>query len=448
MIYKKILLFIGLLGLLNASAQPPSGYYDDAQGLTGEDMRQALHDIIDDHNSQSYDDIWNHFMETDRKSNDKVWDMYSDVPGGTPPYEYDFIIDQCGSYQQEGDCYNREHSWPKSWFNEGYPMNTDLFHIIPSDGYVNGKRSYHPYGETSEPYWNSQNGSELGSSSFSSMSGTVFEPIDAYKGDLARVYLYMATRYYNEDDNWHSNELVDGSDLTLVGTALLLKWHQQDPVSEKELVRNNAIYDIQGNRNPFVDHPEFAQDVWGNVNTPPYFFNTITDTTIEEGHTADFYVEFGDNEPEAVSISYNCLFCAADFITVTDSTNNIAKLHIAPEAGDAGTYTIAVIADDGTNQTVDFAFQLTIAEGNAITDLSQFLAIQPNPANRNFQITTRHYLKSSFTAEVYNIGGQLIDAFNINQNAHLSFGSDYKKGTYLLRLTNQTHTFTKKLVKQ
>lgn len=264
--------FIGF----GALAQIPNGYYDDAQGLSGAPLKTALYQIIKDHNQQSYSSLWIHFETTDPKPNGKVWDMYSDIPDGNPPYEFDFGDDQCGNYSGEGDCYNREHSFPKSWFDDAYPMYTDLFQIVPTDGYVNGQRSNWPFGETNNPNWTSLNGSKRGSNSTSGYSGTIFEPIDAYKGDFARIYFYMATRYENIIAGWENNS--DNSDAALDGTSypcyeewylnLLLDWHQDDPVSQKEIDRNNDIYDIQNNRNPFVDHPEWVATVWGGVEAP------------------------------------------------------------------------------------------------------------------------------------------------------------------------------------
>lgn len=243
-------------------AQAPEGYYSTASGLEGEELRFALHQIIDDHQVQSYSSLWTHFQSTDKKSNGKVWDMYSDIPDGTPPYEYTFVSDQCGNYGGEGDCYNREHSWPSSWFNDSSPMRTDLFHLYPTDGYVNGMRSNYPYGEVSNPNWTSLNGSKRGNNSISGYSETVFEPIDEYKGDFARTYFYMSTRYYSEDSGWDNNGMVNGADLKDWAATLLINWHNEDSVSEKEIDRNNAVFEIQQNRNPFIDHPEWADCIW------------------------------------------------------------------------------------------------------------------------------------------------------------------------------------------
>lgn len=245
-----------------AAAEIPPGYYDPAQGLTGDALQWALHGIIDNHDPVSYDYIWTAFYTTDDIYGNKVWDMYSDIPGGTPPYIYTLGDDQGGSASGEGEGYNREHSWPKSWFGDSSPMNTDLFHVIPSDIYVNNRRGNWPYAEVGSATWTSMNGSRLGNSSTPGYSGTAFEPVDGYKGDLARNYFYMATRYKGEDNGWPGSPMTDGADLEDWAVDLLLQWHADDPVSSKETQRNDAVYAIQENRNPFIDHPEYAQLIY------------------------------------------------------------------------------------------------------------------------------------------------------------------------------------------
>lgn len=250
---------------ISFSFSQPAGYYNGTEGLSGTSLRSALHNIIKGHNSISYSALWSAFSDTDKKSNGKVWDMYSDVPGGTPPYQYTFGSDQCGNYNGEGDCYNREHSWPKSWFNENSPMYSDLFHLYPTDGYVNGRRSNYPYGEVGSASWTSLNGSKVGNNTYPGNSEQVFEPIDAYKGDLARTYFYMSTRYYTEDAGWENNGMVNGANLKDWARKMLVEWHESDPVSQKEIDRNNAVYQYQNNRNPYIDHPEFVEKIWGDA---------------------------------------------------------------------------------------------------------------------------------------------------------------------------------------
>ena len=255
-------IFAFLLAVV-AVAQAPANYYNSANGLTGDQLKVALHNIIKGHTSISYSQIWNAFWSTDNKGNGVVWDMYSDRPNGNPPYTYHLGTNQCGNYSGEGDCYNREHSWAQSWFNDQTTPRTDLHHIFATDGFVNQKRSNYPFGEVQTAKWTSLNGSKLGTCKTPGYSGTVFEPIDEYKGDFARALMYMSVRYYSEDGSWGNSDMTTKSVIKPWAINLLLRWNDQDPVSQKEIDRNNAIYnDYQHNRNPFVDHPEYARMIW------------------------------------------------------------------------------------------------------------------------------------------------------------------------------------------
>jgi len=242
-----------------AFSQIPAGYYDNATGKTGAELKTALYNIIKDHTQRTYDNLWTDFQTTDKKPNGKVWDVYSNI-------EFTFGSNQCGNYSAEGDCYNREHSFPKSWFGgEIVPMYTDLFHLYPTDGYVNNKRGNLPFGEVTTATYTSGNGSKVGTCTFTGYTGTVFEPVDEYKGDFARSYFYMVTRYENVITTWPGCDMLDGSSFpafTIWAKSMLLKWSTNDPVSQKEIDRNNAVYSIQGNRNPFIDYPEYANAIW------------------------------------------------------------------------------------------------------------------------------------------------------------------------------------------
>lgn len=226
-------------------------------------LKTSLSKLIKNHDSLSYDDLWEAFKTTDRRSDGTVWDMYSNE-------KYKFGNDQCGNYSKEGDCYNREHSVPKSWFDKKTPMYTDLFHLVPTDGYVNGRRSNFPFGEVSSATYTSKNGSKLGRSALSSYSGTVFEPIDEYKGDFARIYMYFVTCYQDKNitatSEAKSTFVKSGQYYTLTDYAkeLFLSWNELDPVSEKEIERNQNVYRLQGNRNPFVDIPALAEIIFND----------------------------------------------------------------------------------------------------------------------------------------------------------------------------------------
>ena len=262
---RKLFLYLILLqGALvqQASAQVFNGYYNNANGKKGAELKSALGIIINPHEQQSYNEVWTAINKLDIRSDGKILDRYSNITNFTPG------IDQTGSdgYKKEGDNYNREHSFPKGWFNDTEPMFTDIMHLVASDGFVNGKRSDHPFGETNGDSYKSANGySKLGSCTTEGYSGTVFEPNDEWKGDFARIYFYMVTCYEDDIKGWHS-PMLDGKTypgLSNWALKMLLRWAKNDPVSEVEKKRNDGVFDIQGNRNPFVDFEGLEQFVWG-----------------------------------------------------------------------------------------------------------------------------------------------------------------------------------------
>ena len=270
---KKIYSYLLLLFFTVSFAQIPSGYYNTATG-TGYTLKTQLYNIIKGHTDNGYAGLYTTYQTSDvdnfYENDGTVLDMYSENPSGTDPYNYSTGTTQrCGSYSVEGDCYNREHIIPQSVFNEQSPMVSDAHFITPTDGKVNGMRSNYPHGTVSSVTYTSQNGSKLGSSSVSGYSGTVFEPVNAFKGDIARMYFYFATRYENTVSGY-SFPMFDGSANKVFTTAflnVLLAWHAQDPVSAREIARNNAIYGRQNNRNPYIDHPEYVNQIWGGTSS-------------------------------------------------------------------------------------------------------------------------------------------------------------------------------------
>ncbi|WP_428225249.1 endonuclease [Flavobacterium sp.] len=264
----KRLLFITLS--TTCLAQAPKDYYNTVNG-TGYTLKTQLHKVISKHKDLGYGGLWQTYKTSDvdafYEKDQTVLDIYSENPKGKDPYTYKLGSDQCGIYGKEGDCYNREHIIPQSSFNSASPMVSDAHFIPPTDGKVNGMRSSYPHGEVENAKWTSENGGKLGSSKINGYDGLVFEPIDEFKGDIARMYFYFATCY--EDKVAHFRyEMFNGSDdqvFTESFKKMLINWHQIDPVSASEIARNNAIYKRQGNRNPYIDHPEFVAQIWGGL---------------------------------------------------------------------------------------------------------------------------------------------------------------------------------------
>lgn len=269
-----------LLLALQLMAQGPNGtgtYYQNADGEKGSALKTAMWAIIKDPQTVGYSGLWNAYRTTDKRDDGKVWDMYSSITN----YDFD---DHGSSFPYEGSGYNREHSFQRSWFGgEVEPMNSDVMHIVPTDGYVNNRRNNYPFGETTNPTYTSDGGfSKLGPSSISGYSGTVFEPNDEYKGDFARIYFYMATCYEDQIDTWSSPMLSGDEYKPYQDWALnmLLRWAAEDPVSQKEIDRNNAVYELQGNRNPYVDYPGLEQYVWGEYKDKAFSYDNYEEPDI------------------------------------------------------------------------------------------------------------------------------------------------------------------------
>ena len=284
-------------------------YYNAVDGKSGKNLFDAVHTVAKTgYKGLTYDGLWTAYCAIDLNSSDKVWDMYSNATaytcGGSA---------QGASYSKEGDSYNREHSIPKSWFGSSTSKTTpgtDLFHVVPTDGYVNNRRSNYAFGEVASATYTSQSGCKLGSpksisisnsilnasgsSSQSCSTSKVFEPMDEYKGDFARGYFGTMIKWANGDYQTFTtgdgaaifNTAYDAAHyygLTGYGVALLLKWHREDPVSQKEIDRNDGIQSKQGNRNPFIDYPELVEYIWGNHTGETVTLANLTPTF--EGYT-------------------------------------------------------------------------------------------------------------------------------------------------------------------
>jgi endonuclease I len=260
----------------------PNGYYNSVSGKKTQALKAALSTLLLNHTVQEYNSLWTFFPSTDKRPDGSVWDMYSSTV----------------RYFGSTSGMNREHSFPKSWWggdvNAAY---TDINHLYPADGDANLAKSYYPLGEVGTSYFN--NGTtNVGLNSFAgySTSSYVFEPADEYKGDFARTYFYMVTCYQNL--TWKYTFMVDQNlypTLKPWAVNLLMKWHREDPVSAKETNRNEAIFKIQNNRNPFIDYPQLAEYLWGD--STAYAFNasggTTSTTPVLATPTNDTRLDFG-----------------------------------------------------------------------------------------------------------------------------------------------------------
>ena len=279
------MIFTAICGsIFSLLADMPRDYYPNSlEGKNGAELKTELHNLLKNHTrlpygSRDYNQIactWTVFKKSDVRPNGKVWDMYSNN-------SYNFSN---GAGATKG--MNIEHSVPKSWWGDAYdetatPLTRfkydgsyDLHHLTPSDAAANTAKSNYPLGEVDSPLFD--NGvTKVGTGQANGRATNLFEPADEYKGDFARMYLYFVTCY--QDYSWKSSALsmfAQNSYPTLnaYGQSLLLKWHRQDPVSQKEIDRNNAVYSFQGNRNPFIDYPNMVEYIWGDSTNYEFSFS-------------------------------------------------------------------------------------------------------------------------------------------------------------------------------
>ncbi|WP_419870218.1 endonuclease [Chryseobacterium sp. CT-SW4] len=350
---KKIILFLAMASLANAQA--PTGYYSSANGLTGASLKTALSSIITNgHQDKGYSGLWTAFKTTDIDKNyendGSILDIYSENPSGTDPYKYSPGTNQCGTYSVEGNCYNREHVIPQSLFSEAAPMVSDVNFIRATDGKVNGMRSNYPFGKVGSASYTSQNGSKLGNSTSSGYSGTVFEPIDEFKGDIARMIFYFVTRYESKLSTFSSGNMLGGTAYPGLQTwelNTLLAWHNQDPVSQAEINRNNASYTYQGNRNPFIDNPNYVDLIWGSQqpSTDAQAPTTVTGLSVTGSSSSSINLSWNAATDNVGVTSYVVYMNGSLKSTVSSTSASITGLSAAT------TYNFYVVAKDAAGNS-------------------------------------------------------------------------------------------------
>lgn len=452
-------------------AQIPEGYYDAAVGKRGSELKSALHAIIAPHKTISYKSLYSCYSKTDAKPNKKVWDIYSDTPGKKPPYEFDFGDDECGNYKNEGDCYNKEHTVPKSWFNDASPMYSDLMHILPTDGKVNSMRSNYAYGEVNNVTWTSKNGSKLGLNRVAGNSSIVFEPIDEYKGDIARIYFYMSICYSDKNLGHEGSSMFSGSDLKPWALEMLLRWNENDPVSQKEIDRNNAVFSLQENRNPFVDYPQLVDLVFGKktdedfdtIITPVYqkeIFDTICDNEFtmyrdvrfSKDTVAVFKLHYEDYDS---IITYHLKVWPTYEMDVYD-TVNVSELPfkyngVLFEKDTLAVFELFTIHD--CDSVVNYHFTVdTSATGIQNYFKQKHFTVYPNPAKEEVYISSLS--AGDWTIQnvsLFDVQGRLLYREIVSKKPGESIRinvSSYKPGCYFINVDSKMGSETHKIIIQ
>ena len=351
----KTLLIVGLLfSVANIFAQIPTGYYDGTAGLSGSALKTKLSSIISSgHQTKSYDALDDEYPNSDKDSyyekDGTVLDIYSENPTETDPYVYQFGVKKCGNYKIEGDCYNKEHIFPQGYFNKASPMVSDIHHIVPTDGKVNGMRSNFPFGNVgSSVSYTSKNGSKLGTSNSVNYSGKVFEPINEFKGDVARMIFYFATRYEAKLKDFDANDILTNTSFPGIQSwelEVLKQWHTQDPVSQREIDRNNAAYTYQGNRNPFIDHPEYVALIWGTTTPDTEAPTTPTNLIVTGSTSSTISLSWTDSTDNIMVATYDIYLDGT--LKTSSSSNSITITGLNPST----TYSFYVKAKDAAGDT-------------------------------------------------------------------------------------------------
>lgn len=376
---KKLFYLIYLLPAL-FSAQAPAGYYAGTENLSGYALKTKVQEIISRNYNWHYGDLQNYYKQTDldvyydhtpatnpffntttNTTEYIMLDIYSEIPTGPDAYEY-HTGHMIGSGSSEGLGYNREHMIPQSTFSTGsisnYPMYSDLFFVIPVDARINQLRSNYPYGIAgTTTYWSFTNTSKIGNSAVPNYAytGRVYEPIDEFKGDVARALLYFAVRYEGKLSSF--NHLLGSGTITptndqspLDGTEerafdpayleMLKQWHILDPVSQREIDRNNAVFSIQKNRNPFVDHPNWVNLIWSE--TPDGIAPAAPSSLVSTQQNAHFVNLGWTPSADTDILGYRIYMNGASTPIATTKKTNISIDRLSPSS----TYTFTIKSFD------------------------------------------------------------------------------------------------------
>ncbi|MEP0985574.1 endonuclease [Ekhidna sp.] len=384
--------FLGILMLIVTSvsiAQIPAGYYNAAQGKSGSELKTALNTIIKGHTEYPYSssttDTWDILKETDVDPNNpsNVIGLYSA-----------FSMNAAAEYDG-GNGWTREHVWAKSRGDFGTTpgAGTDVHHLRAEDASTNSARSNRNFDEATVQYVDGSGQYSGPTQSYTGGSSSfTWEPRDAVKGDVARMLFYMATRYEGEagePDLELTETLLGSGDKSPLHAKLsvLLLWHQQDPVDAYEQTRNDIIYGYQGNRNPFIDHPEYVDSIWGGgggTPTAPSFTSTpVTSATENVAYTYNI-TSTGGSGPLTLSAT-----ALPSWLTFNYAGNGAGSLSGTPTSVNIGTHTVSMQLTDGSdiaNQNFNITVSAAPTGGGNATDLLFSEYVEGSSYNKAIEI--------------------------------------------------------------
>ena len=467
----------------------PAGYYSAAAGLNCGPLKTALRNIITTGqialNYSTIDNVQIPAVDTIRSDDGLrsiMWDVYSNNNSGAEPFEFNSSQSPGGGFcggttgGTEGVCWNKEHTFPRSWFKLGsstyqQPTESDLYLVRATDYKLNSNRGNIPYATTGAPtYQFPVNGAfpgypmppnpvldKIGPSNYAGVTAaSAFEPNNAVKGDLARGYFYILTRYQNEISNWTTlnaatsvTTVADGvtngglyPSFQLPYLKMMVEWNNLDPVDAKEINRNNLVYSQQNNRNPYIDHPEYVALVWQCTGVVPV---SIIDFT-------------GQKNNETVLLKWNATF-ETNFkkYEIERSVDKLVFYKIGEVLGsNLANYTFT----DNTLPNVDTVYyrlklidnagDFTYSKIVAVKIANNFLntVIYPNPAKENLTIILQQAFAENGSLLVADVSGRIIikqQVLSGQRNIHLVV-RNLPAGKYFIKISNNSQIINKSFV--
>lgn len=395
---KKIYFLFIIALFFSFAAQAQTSYYTSINGTKGgATLKNALHNLVKNLSTVSYgsgsNSTWGAFYTTDaivENGKRRVADMYSSE------------VRYFGTKGESVNGMNIEHCVPKSWWggtkNNAYE---DLHHLNPSDETANSRKSNYPLGDLNTVSWT--NGiSSVGKATIAGTSQNAYEPADEYKGDFARTYMYMFTCYQNLtwEYTWMNYENSTYPTLKPWAVELLLKWHHQDPVSQKEIARNNAVYVIQGNRNPYVDYPRLADFVWGDsINNTFYLYGDVENGSGNQtGNCGNVSGGDGeDNEDGGDTGGGTSSFDSTKFVLVTDASSLSVGDTIIIASG-----SVALSTNQKSNNRGETAIEIVDGEVVNVSSDVQKIALEAGVNNGTFAFNVGNgYLYAASSSSNY-----------------------------------------------
>ncbi|CAN5736922.1 hypothetical protein BH11BAC4_BH11BAC4_13860 [soil metagenome] len=480
---KNILLVLFACSVLISTAQNiPPGYYSAATGLSCGPLKTALSNIITAGQfTLSYGQLDNNQMpivdtiRTDDGTGSMIWDIYSNNNTGPEPYFFNSTQTYPGGFcgattpTIDGTCWNKEHTFPKAWFASAYPAYADLYIVRPTDYRLNAKRVNAPYATVGSPTYQFPTAGtypvypmppnpvldKLGPSNATAVTIPVaWEPSDAVKGDLARGYFYILTRYENDLAGWVTanngtgiEKVVDAANpvypsFNLAYLTMMFNWHIADPVDAKEINRNDLIYTQQNNRNPYIDHPEYVALAWQCTGVIPV---TVTDFVAQKNNAAVLLKWYATFETSFKKFEIERSTDAANFNKIGEvEGRNLANYSFDDDNLPNRAivyYRLKMIDIDGR-----FTYSKTIAI-RLNNNFSNAL-VYPNPTAGKLTIKLLEELASNSVLQVTDITGRKVKEAHIS-GGRFSIELDVRalpEGRYFIRIFNSSQLINQSVI--